>query len=66
MIRTIAEEGTLLFFIQSAIFSESSPQNWIEFSQENLRKSEREREASVRLRGGIAGMLSQVISSCAC
>ena len=42
------------------VFSESNPINWLEYSQENLRKADRERESSVRLRGGIAGVLSQV------
>ncbi|XP_040564679.1 tektin-4 [Lepeophtheirus salmonis] len=38
---------------------ESNPENWLEFSQKNLRASEQEREASIRLRGVINCILSQ-------
>jgi len=35
------------------------PPNWMDFSQENIRRSEHEREASIRLRGMISSTLSQ-------
>ena len=35
------------------------PPNWSDFSQENIRISEMEREASIRLRGMICSTLSQ-------
>ena len=38
---------------------ESMPPNWQEFSQENLRHSNQERETSMRLRGVIGQTLSQ-------
>ena len=36
------------------------PPNWQEFSQENLRHSNQERETSMRLRGVIGQTLSQI------
>ncbi|XP_059086339.1 tektin-4-like isoform X2 [Tigriopus californicus] len=53
--------GNIVYKAGSAIYKEveSHPENWLEFSQANLRRSEQEREASMRLRGSMAATLSR-------
>ena len=64
LIRRLLIFGSCIFgCILSHFFvarSEADPKSWLEFSQANLRRSEQEREASVRLRGRIGGTLSQI------